>query len=85
MDNSEQNGLSVDEECLDNSFLIKEKSSETKHVGLYLQGHPGHTDLLGEVETATLGALPPHTELPAGLPALRLSPETVAVTRTRIP
>lgn len=34
MDNSEQNALSVDEECLDSSSLIKEKSSKTKHLTL---------------------------------------------------
>lgn len=36
MADSEQSGLSVYEECLDNSSFIKEKSLETKHWGLFI-------------------------------------------------
>ena len=86
MDNSRQNGLSVDEECLDNSSLIKERKLKDKTLGaIYLQGHSWHKDLLGEVEAAPpSAALLPQTKLLAAFPALHLSMKTVATTRTQM-
>lgn len=84
MGNSEQNGLSVDEECLDNFSLIREKKHEDKTLDdIYPQGHPCHKKLLGEVGTTPLlGDLPPQTKLPAIFPTLHLSMKIVMITIT---
>lgn len=75
----------MDEECLDNSSLIKEKKLKDKTLGdIYLRGHSSHKELLGEVEAVPpMAALPPQpAELLAIFFILHPSMKIIATTTT---